>query len=94
MEVAETAELFRNRKHPYTHALLSAVPHPDPREKKQRMVLSGDVPSLINPPKGCIFCQRCPFAEERCMTEPPQLSDIGNGHLVACHRYRELELNR
>ena len=86
VEVAETEELFDHHRHPYTRALLSAVPNPNPREKKRRETLHGEVPSLLNPPAGCIFHQRCPYAEERCRQEKPPLQDVGNQHWVACHR--------
>ncbi len=94
VEIAETKRLFQDHRHPYTNALLSAVPNPDPRERKKRVMLKGEVPSLINPPKGCIFYQRCPYAQERCQKEPPKLIDIGNDHQVACHRYQEIDFNR
>ena len=86
VEVAETEELFERHRHPYTRALLSAVPNPNPREKKHREPLHGEVPSLLNPPAGCIFHQRCPYAEERCRQEKPKLEAVGDQHLVACHR--------
>ena len=86
MEVAPTEELFERHRHPYTRALLSAVPNPNPREKKHREPLHGEVPSLLNPPAGCIFHQRCPYAEERCRQEKPTLEAVGDQHRVACHR--------
>lgn len=86
VEVAPTEELFERHRHPYTRALLSAVPNPNPREKKHREPLHGEVPSLLNPPAGCIFHQRCPYAEERCRQEKPKLEAVGDQHLVACHR--------
>ncbi len=97
VEMAETEELFQNPKHPYTEALLSAVPVPDPDVKKERIILEGDVPSPVNPPSGCVFHPRCPYYNkngwEVCRTEVPQLEDItGNEHFAACHFARELKL--
>lgn len=86
VELCEKEELFANPKHPYTEALLAAIPIPDPEQAKQRRELEGDVPSPINPPEGCCFCTRCPFADERCRKEKPMLRDIGGGHQVACHK--------
>ncbi len=84
VELAESVELYRNPRHPYTRALLSAVPVPDPKAKRERMLLPGDVPSPIHPPSGCRFHPRCPFAEERCRIEEPKLETVA-GHAVACH---------
>lgn len=86
VELAETEELFRNVRHPYTAALLSAVPDPDPTSEKQREILLSGVPSLISPPGGCAFHPRCRYAEERCSREVPVLRDVGNAHFVACHK--------
>ncbi|MCL1835779.1 MAG: ABC transporter ATP-binding protein [Oscillospiraceae bacterium] len=86
VELAETEELFRNVKHPYTSALLSAVPDPDPTSTKQREILRSGVPSLMSPPGGCAFHPRCRHADERCAREEPQLRDTGNSHFVACHK--------
>lgn len=85
VEIADKHSLFDNPKHPYTKALLSAIPIPDPDKKKERIVLRGDVPSPIDPPSGCRFHTRCPYATERCKSEEPMLRDIGGGHCVACH---------
>jgi len=85
VEVADRRTLFAESHHPYTQALLSAVPVPDPTIKRQRMILTGDVPSPINPPAGCRFHTRCPFAFDRCRTEEPALKAVGNGHMSACH---------
>ena len=74
--------------HPYTQALISAAPIPDPvvDRARERILLEGEIPSPINPPKGCNFCTRCKYADERCRTEEPQMVDVGNNHKVACHR--------
>ncbi len=85
VEIADKTELYRNPSHPYTRALLSAVPVPDPSYKMKRTILQGDIPSPANPPKGCKFHTRCPHATEQCKTEVPVMTDIGNGHMVACH---------
>jgi peptide/nickel transport system ATP-binding protein len=86
VEVADRRSLFASARHPYTLALLSAVPVPDPTAKRQRMILTGDVPSPINPPSGCRFHTRCPFAFDRCRSEEPILRPFGDdGHLAACH---------
>lgn len=91
-ELAPTDELFIAPKHPYTAALLSAVPVPDPRIRSAAVPLAGDVPSPANPPSGCYFHPRCPFAEDICRTKPPLLEEISPGHYVSCHRARELDL--
>jgi peptide/nickel transport system ATP-binding protein len=92
VEMAETDDLFYEPKHPYTEALLSAVPTPDPDAKRERIVLEGEIPDPSNPPVGCHFNPRCRYAVDRCRTEVPMLEDVGGGHLVACHRARELSL--
>jgi oligopeptide transport system ATP-binding protein len=88
VEVAESEELYTNPLHPYTQALLSAVPVPDPvvEEKRQRIILKGDVPSPINPPKGCNFNTRCPVSVDVCYDQDPELIEVLPGHWVACHR--------
>lgn len=86
VESASDIELYMNPKHPYTQALLSAVPEPDPDFKKKRIILAGDVPSPIAPPPGCHFHTRCSVREEICATRVPPLVDIGGNHYVACHR--------
>lgn len=88
VETGPTRDLTRSPKHPYTQALLSAVPVVDPDTHRQRTVLHGDVPSPIHPPSGCPFHPRCPVAEPRCSTEAPTLRDLGEGRAVACHLAR------
>ncbi|MEK3983801.1 oligopeptide/dipeptide ABC transporter ATP-binding protein [Paenibacillus sp. FSL K6-3166] len=85
METASRDELFKNPLHPYTKALLSAVPIPIPKLKRERIVLKGDIPSPVNPPAGCKFHTRCPYAQEVCKSEIPVFRDAGNNHFVACH---------
>lgn len=85
MEIAPNDELFDNPLHPYTQALLSAVPIPDPEIKKERAVLQGDIPSPINPPKGCVFHTRCPIAMPVCREVVPEQREIKPGHFAACH---------
>lgn len=85
VELAQTMELFHNPLHPYTQALMSAIPIPDPTVRRKRIILTGDVPSPVNPPVGCRFHPRCSQAMDICHNEEPRLMDIGNGHIVACH---------
>jgi oligopeptide/dipeptide ABC transporter ATP-binding protein len=85
VEHTDKQTLFTNPLHPYTEALLAAVPVPNPRVKRRKHLLQGDVPSPINPPPGCTFHTRCPYAEARCKTEPPLLREVSPGHRVACH---------
>ncbi|MGI9373736.1 MAG: ABC transporter ATP-binding protein [Hyphomicrobiales bacterium] len=91
MELASVSELFANPKHPYTQALLSAVPVADPKieASRERVILTGDVPSPSNPPKGCVFSSRCPLAlekkDERCFSQPPEWRETNDDHFVACH---------
>jgi oligopeptide transport system ATP-binding protein len=94
VELATDRELYQNPSHPYTEALLSAVPRPDPTIKKQRIILPGDVPSPINPPSGCRFHTRCLYAKADCRTVEPALQDIGGGHQVACHYWKEVQAKR
>ena len=87
VELAESYELYRNPIHPYTKTLMSAVPIPDPvvTRARERVILEGDIPSPINPPSGCKFHTRCPYATERCSQEVPVFRDHGGGHYAACH---------
>ncbi len=91
MEMADREELYRNPMHPYSQALLSAVPIPDPvvEEKRQRIILEGDVPTPINPPKGCHFCTRCPKVMDVCRENEPEFHDYGSEHFVACWLYQK-----
>ena len=85
VEVGNTRDMFNGAKHPYTQALLSAIPVPDPDAKRKRIVLGGEIPNPINPPSGCRFHTRCPYRERICEIEEPMMIDIGDGHRVACH---------
>jgi len=85
VELAATRALFQNPQHPYTEALLSAVPVPDPTVQRKRIILTGDVPSPIDLPKGCRFHTRCPYAFDRCRVEEPLLKEVTLGHFAACH---------
>lgn len=91
VEVAKSSEMFAHPVHPYTHALMSAIPAPDVEHKPERIVLTGDVPSPINPPTGCRFHPRCPFAIDQCREEEPPIETFegNNDHIVACHRKRD-----
>jgi len=89
VETAAYRDVYLNPRHPYTHALLSAVPVPDPRSTRKRVILTGDVPSPINPPSGCRFHPRCPKRMEICNREEPQLKDLGGNHHVACFLYSD-----
>ena len=92
VEVAETVELFNSPMHPYTEALLSAVPKPDPRVRSERIALEGDVADPATPPSGCYFHPRCRYAVDACRTETPSLEEPVPGHYVSCHRADELSL--
>lgn len=84
VEIAHKKDLFDNPQHPYTKALLSSIPEPTRNRKRERILLKGDVPSPLNPPSGCRFHTRCPWATDQCKVNQPQLRDIGSGHFVAC----------
>jgi peptide/nickel transport system ATP-binding protein len=91
-EMAPTEALYRAPKHPYTAALMAAVPVADPRIRSGMTPLQGEVPSPANPPSGCYFHPRCPYAVDVCAKEPPALEELASGHFVSCHRARELSL--
>jgi oligopeptide transport system ATP-binding protein len=92
MELAPRDALYAAPRHPYTQALLAAVPIPDPVVERARrhVPLTGDLPSASDPPQGCVFHTRCPHSTQRCRDEAPELETVGPGHVVACHRWREL----
>ncbi len=85
VETAAAADLYKKPLHPYTEALFSAIPIPNPAMRRERIILSGDVPSPVNPPSGCRFHTRCPIAQDICSQEVPVLHEAGDGHMVACH---------
>jgi len=87
VEISDSADLYKNPRHPYTQALISAVPIPDPavEKNKELILIKGDLPSAINPPSGCVFRTRCPKAQDICASEKPEFKDTGNNHTVACH---------
>jgi len=89
VEIADKNGLYAEPLHPYTKALISAIPYPDPRRKKERIILEGDVPSPANPPTGCPFHPRCAFATDECRAVKPALKEVKPGHRVACHLYNE-----
>ena len=89
VELADKEALYAKPSHPYTQALLSAIPLPDPANRRNRIILQGDVPNPANPPKGCHFHLRCPYATERCKTESPVLTEFEPGHFAACHLVNE-----
>ena len=92
VELTDAKELFLNPRHPYTEALISAVPVPDPRYEIKQILLKGDVPSPLNPPSGCYFHPRCRYSQDICKRELPLYRDIGNGHFVSCHYADSLRL--
>jgi len=92
VELSATSRVYSQPKHPYTEALLSAVPRTDPDVVKARIILPGDVPSPADPPSGCKFHPRCRYAQPRCAEEEPAWRDVGDEHFVACHRATELSL--
>lgn len=87
VEYGDTKDIFKSPLHPYTKALFSAIPIPDPKAKMNRMVLEGSIPSPANPPTGCKFHTRCPYATERCKTEVPSQHEVETGHYVVCHQF-------
>jgi oligopeptide/dipeptide ABC transporter ATP-binding protein len=89
MEIAPYSALFGDNTHPYTQALISAIPEPTTAERKQRILLSGDVPSPVNPPKGCRFCQRCFKAQPQCFEQEPKMVQVSKDHFVYCHFAKE-----
>ena len=89
VEYGETDDIFAHPLHPYTKALFSAIPIPDPTVKRERVVLQGSIPSPANPPSGCKFHTRCPYATERCKTEAPKQREVEPGHYVVCHLYEK-----
>jgi len=92
VETASTKELYRRPLHPYTEALLSAVPRPDPKAKKKRIILQGEAPSPANPPTGCHFHPRCPYVQDVCKVDEPPLREVKPNHFAACHFSEELDL--
>jgi peptide/nickel transport system ATP-binding protein len=92
VELAPTEELYANPRHPYTEALLSAVPKSEPDEERERIVLKGEIANPANPPSGCYFHPRCSYAQDRCREETPQWQEVSPGHFAACHFSEELEL--
>ncbi|MGH2548398.1 MAG: ABC transporter ATP-binding protein [Thermomicrobiales bacterium] len=92
VEIAETDKLFTTPRHPYTEALLSSVPKPDPRQRSKRIILQGEVGDAANPPPGCPFHTRCNYAVDRCKIDRPDLVEIAPGHFASCHRANELSL--
>jgi peptide/nickel transport system ATP-binding protein len=92
VELASTEALYQRPMHPYTEALMSAVPNPDPRQRSKRVVLSGEIPDPAKPPSGCHFHPRCPYAQARCSTDTPELREVAPGRLAACHFAEQLHL--
>jgi peptide/nickel transport system ATP-binding protein len=91
-EMADSIELYNHPLHPYTEALMSSVPRPNPRIKKERIVMEGDVADPGNPPPGCLFHPRCRYVQERCKTDIPQLRELRPDHFASCHFAEELDL--
>jgi len=91
VEFGSKEDIFSSPLHPYTKALFSAIPNPNPDQKMKRIPLKGDIPSPANPPSGCRFHTRCPYATERCKTEVPEYKEYGNNHFAACHLLEETE---
>lgn len=91
VELTASEDLYAEPLHPYTQALLSSVPVPDPAFEREQFIISGDIPSASNPPSGCAFHTRCPFKKEECSTVVPNMQEVKPGHYVACHLYDELQ---
>jgi oligopeptide/dipeptide ABC transporter ATP-binding protein len=89
-ELGPTTDIFAKPLHPYSRALLSAIPVPDPFTKREKIILSGDVPNPVNPPSGCRFHPRCAYVKQVCREVEPTLEDAGSGRFVSCHRWREI----
>ena len=89
VEVSDAGEIYRNPLHPYTKGLLGSIPVANPKlaRQKEKSSIEGDIPSPINPPSGCRFHTRCPYATQACSEAVPQMKDVGGGHMVACHLY-------
>ena len=85
VEMGLTSDIFQDARHPYTKALLSAIPQADPLTKRKRIILKGEIPNPMNLPKGCRFCTRCSYKSDICESTPPPMANVGKGHLVACH---------
>jgi len=94
MELARTDEVYSAPRHPYTHALIQAIPIADPNLRRKRQLLTGEVPSLLELPTGCVFHDRCPYATQKCREEEPELAELWEGHMVSCHYASELNLGR
>jgi peptide/nickel transport system ATP-binding protein len=90
VEIADKKTIYTRPLHPYTHALLSAIPKPDPSLRTRRVMLQGELPSPFNPPAGCRFHTRCPHAQARCSAEEPKLREAAPGHRVACHFFETI----
>jgi peptide/nickel transport system ATP-binding protein len=93
VELAPTKELYTTPLHPYTEALMSAIPLPNPKKREKRVLLTGEVANPANPPSGCYFHPRCAYCIDRCRTEEPVFEEITPGHFAKCHRARELKLS-
>ncbi|KZL89002.1 ABC transporter ATP-binding protein [Clostridium magnum] len=89
VEIGDSKDLYNNAEHPYTKALLSAILDPEAKKNKERIILKGDIPSPVNPPKGCLFSTRCPLAVDKCMQERPELESLGSDYKVACFLHKE-----